>query len=101
MHWVGILVAALEAVHDIYQRDHTECANHPLSEDQRRHGIRCSDSLSLMAGYDKYKKGLVTLQDLGWSKVGFDKWENAFFKARIVSPSPRTQSLASAKLLQS
>ena len=80
LHWAGILVAALEAVHDIYQRDHTECANHPLSEDQRRHGIRCSDSLSLMAGYDKYKKGLVTLEDLGWSKVAFDKWENAFRK---------------------
>ena len=72
LHWAGILVAALEAVHDIYQRDHTECANHPLSEDQRRHGIRCSDSLSLMAGYDKYKNGFVTLEDLGWSKVAFD-----------------------------
>ena len=31
-----------------------------------------------MAGYNKYKNGPVTVQDLGWSQVGFDKWENAF-----------------------
>ena len=82
LYWSSILVAALEAVHDIYQRDNSECANHPLSETQRRHGIWCSDSLSLMAGYYKYKMGLSDLSELGWSAPAFAKWERALATLR-------------------